>query len=176
ARPLPQGGVPVASARGGFSLDGGVLRLTALEVGLLDGAGLEGEAAIELEHRVRVAGRELPASTARFKLAGIDPAHWVAAARPLRIDGEASLDGRELRATLRERAAGAPSLTGREALALELQASLGEEEILIDQVHVGHGASRLEASGTIRLEPLAIDLAGRARAIDPAQWLLLDDP
>lgn len=174
AGPLPKGALPLAALRTDFVLDDTVLRLAPLAIDLVGAGRLEGELAIDSARQAMIAGRELPAITARVSLAGIDPAHWVAALRSTRIDGQAAFAQGLLTATLLE--SGAALLTGREALALELRALLGEQEIRLEQARVGHGEGSLEATGTIRLEPLAIDLAGRARGIDPSQWLVPDDP
>lgn len=172
---LPEGRVPLVSLRTDFVLEEAALRLAPLEIGLAGDGRIEGWLAIDRSRTMRVAGRELPAATTRLTLAGIDPAQWAAALRATRIDGEAALSEGELTALLAERRGGKGSLTGREPLAVDLRAQLGEEEIRIAQARVGHGGSGLDASGTIRLEPLAIDLAGQARGIDPSQWLDLDD-
>src|SRR5690606_25130441 len=172
---LPAGTVPFSSLGGDVVSEAGVLRMDRLEIGLLGDGRIEGELAVDSSRSMRIAGRELPATSARFGLAGIDPAHWVAAARATRIDGEAGLEEGELTAKLQEREGGA-SLTGRAALALDLLARLGEQEIRIERARIGHGESGLDGSGTIRLEPPAIDLAGQASGVDPSQWLELDDP
>ncbi len=173
--PLPAGAVPIDSVVGDFVFEAGVLRVDALEVGLLDDGRIEGGFAVDSGRTMRVAGRELPVIDARLALAGIDPAHWVAAARSTRIDGEASLQQDALAAQLHEREGGS-SLTGRAPLAVDLLARLGEEEVRIERARIGHGDSGLDATGTIRLEPLAVDLAGQASGVDPSQWLALDDP
>lgn len=165
--------VPITSLRGDFAFEAGTLRMDELEIGLLDDGRLEGELTADPGRTIRIAGRELPAASARFSVMGLDPAHWVAAARSTRIDGDVALAGDELTAQLRERGA---SLAGRAALSVELAARLGETEIRLERARIAHGESGLDASGTIRLEPLALELAGEARGVDPAQWLELDDP
>src|SRR5690606_16299941 len=144
AGPLPEGAVPIASLRAGVVFEAGVLRMDPLEIGLLGDGRLEGELSVDSSRTMRIAGRELPATSARFRLAGIDPAHWAAAARSTRIDGEAGLEEGEFTAKLHEREGGA-SLTGRAPLALDLQARLGEQEIRIERARVGHGESGLDA-------------------------------
>lgn len=172
---LPEGAVPVSSLRGDFALEARALRMDGLVIGLLDDGRLEGELTADFGGTMRVAGREVPAAGARLSVIGLDPAHWVAAARSTRIDGDVGLAGDELTATLREREGGA-SLTGKAPLSVELAARLGEAEIRLERARLAHGPSALDAGGSIRLEPLAIELAGGARDVDPAQWVALDDP
>ncbi len=173
--PLPGGALPVASLGGDFVFEAGTLRMDALAVGLPDEGRLEGGLTVDLRRTMRVAGTELPATHGRLSVAGFDPADWIAAARPMRIDGEVALAGDQLTANLRERDGMAP-LTGASPIAVQLEARLGEAEIRLERARLGHGDSGLEARGAIRLEPLAIDLAGEAREVDPAQWLVLGEP
>lgn len=174
--PLPGGAAPVAGVQAGFELDDAVLRIAPLAVRLAGDGRVDGEVTIARTRTMVVAGREMPEVTARLDLDRIDPAVWAGGLRPVRIGGEVVLDGRSLAARLGEQPDPAGAYLAGQPLAVDLRAELGERLVELARARLSQGGSALEASGTVSIEPLVLDLRGELRGIDPSQWLRPDAP
>lgn len=173
----PQGALPVTSVRASLAEEAGRLRLAPLDIRLAGNGRVSGELAVDPQRQESIAGLELPALDARLALSAIDAAQWLDGLRAGLVDGELKLAARSASLELRERARGEGEalLTGREPLAVELRAALDAELVRLEQMVARHGEAAVDAHGTVRLEPLTIDLAGRARGVDPAAWIDTDN-